>query len=70
MNQKYNSEFENELREEYNFNSLPVIRRGLGRKINNRFRVICCRNISDTIVVNKTLSFLIKISQKTIPQLQ
>jgi hypothetical protein len=48
MNQKYNSEFEDELREEYDFNSLPIIKRGLGRKnyqkIKNRFRVICRRN--------------------------
>ncbi|OKH33391.1 hypothetical protein NIES2101_39960 [Calothrix sp. HK-06] len=74
MNQKYNSEFEDALRDEYDFNSIPVVARGPGRKHPNKVTIELEPDVaeifSDSIAVNKALRFLIKITQKSIPQPQ
>jgi hypothetical protein len=50
MNQIFNSEHEDEVCDEYDFTSLPVVARGPGRKQVNCLTVElepeCCRNVS------------------------
>ncbi|BAZ12586.1 hypothetical protein NIES4071_44170 [Calothrix sp. NIES-4071] len=72
MNQKYNSEFEDELRDEYDFNSLPIIARGRGRKNPKKVTIELEPDVaeifSDSVSVNEALRFLIKVTQKSLPQ--
>lgn len=67
MNQKYNSESEDELREEYDFNSLPVIATGIGRKNPNRVTIdVLIKEIEQTpdYLLTEILNFVTFIKNK------
>ncbi|QLE55337.1 hypothetical protein [Nostoc sp. TCL26-01] len=74
MNQKFNSEDEDELRDEYDFTRLPVVARGRGRKQPNSLTIELESDVAeifpDSASVNEALRFLIRITKSSTPQTQ
>lgn len=67
---KMNSGYENDdLREEYDFSKLQVVKRGPGRKVPNRVLVELSSDVAevfpDASAVNEALRFLIKIAKNS-----
>ncbi|MDJ0620582.1 MAG: hypothetical protein QNJ63_28255 [Calothrix sp. MO_192.B10] len=74
MNQKFNSENEDELRDEYDFTKLPVVARGPGRKQANILTVALEPDVAemfpDSAAVNEALRFLIRVAKNSTAQTQ
>ena len=74
MNQTFNSEHEDELRDEYDFTKLQVLARGPGRKQTNILTVALEPDVAemfpDSAAVNEALRFLIRITKNSTPQTQ
>ncbi len=74
MNQTFNSEYEDELRDEYDFTKLPVVARGPGRKPANILTVTLEPDVAemfpDSAAVNEALRFLIRITKNSTAQTQ
>lgn len=71
MKKTFNHEDEDDLRDEYDFNSLQVVARGPGRKQPNRLTVELASDVAemfpDSAAVNEALRFLIRITKNSTP---
>ncbi|MEC4812092.1 MAG: hypothetical protein SAK29_02250 [Scytonema sp. PMC 1069.18] len=74
MNQTFNSEQEDELRDEYDFTKLLVVTRGPGRKQAKILTVALEPDVAemfpDSAAVNEALRFLIRITKNSTAQTQ
>lgn len=74
MNKKSNHESEDDLRDEYDFNSLQVVARGPGRKQPDNVIVELAPDVAsmfpNSVAVNEALRFLIRITKNSTAQPQ
>ncbi|MCW5962169.1 MAG: hypothetical protein KIS76_18560 [Pyrinomonadaceae bacterium] len=68
MNKK-SKEFEDELRPEYDFSKLPVVKRGIGRKTPKEITVTLAPDVAKKFpsseAVNEALRLIIKVADET-----
>lgn len=69
MKKTFEHEDEDELRDEYDFNSLPIVARGPGRKQPKPLTVELAPDVADMFPtsesVNEALRFLIRVTKNT-----